>query len=54
VAEPAREGTAPVRPVVSGLGPRLFEVTDPQVLFNVNYAEDLVAAEALLGGDMRG
>jgi molybdopterin-guanine dinucleotide biosynthesis protein A len=53
LAEAAREGTAPVRGVVSALGPRLFEVTDPQVLFNVNSAEDLAVAEALLG-DMRG
>jgi molybdopterin-guanine dinucleotide biosynthesis protein A len=50
LAEVAREGTAPVRRVVSGLEPRLFEVTDPQVLVNVNSAEDLAAAEALLAG----
>lgn len=50
LAAAAREGTAPVRRVVSGLGPRCFEVTDPQVLFNVNSAEDLAAAEALLAG----
>jgi GTP:adenosylcobinamide-phosphate guanylyltransferase len=31
----------------------LFEVADPQVLFNVNSAEDLAAAEALLD-DARG
>jgi molybdopterin-guanine dinucleotide biosynthesis protein A len=49
----AREGTAPVRRVVSGLGPRLFEVSDPQVLFNVNSAEDLVTAEAVLAGRRR-
>jgi molybdopterin-guanine dinucleotide biosynthesis protein A len=48
LAAAAREGTAPVRRVVSGIGPRLFEVTDPQVLFNVNSAEDLAAAEVLL------
>jgi molybdopterin-guanine dinucleotide biosynthesis protein A len=53
LAEAAREGTAPVRRVVSGLGSRLFEVSDPQVLFNVNSAEDLAAAEALLD-DARG
>jgi molybdopterin-guanine dinucleotide biosynthesis protein A len=53
LAGAAREGTAPVRRVVSGLGPRLFEVADPQVLFNVNSAEDLAAAEALLD-DARG
>jgi len=50
LAAAAREGTVPVRWVVSGLRPRLFEVTDPQVLFNVNSAEDLAAAEALLAG----
>jgi molybdopterin-guanine dinucleotide biosynthesis protein A len=54
LAEAAREGTAPVRRVVSGLGPRLFEVSDPQVLFNINSAEDLAAAEALLAGSRGG
>jgi molybdopterin-guanine dinucleotide biosynthesis protein A len=50
LAEAAREGTAPVRRVVAALGPRLFEVSDPQILFNVNSAEDLAAAEAVLAG----
>lgn len=49
LAVAAAEGTAPVRRVVAGLAPRLLEVIDPQVLFNVNAAEDLAAAEALLG-----
>jgi molybdopterin-guanine dinucleotide biosynthesis protein A len=53
LAAAALEGTAPVRRVVAGLRPRLFEVTDPQVVFNVNSAEDLAAAEALLD-DARG
>jgi molybdopterin-guanine dinucleotide biosynthesis protein A len=54
LAAAAREGTAPVRRVVSGLGPRLFDVTDPQVLFNVNSAEDLADAEILLARGVGG
>jgi molybdenum cofactor guanylyltransferase len=54
LAAAAREGTAPVRRVVSGLGPRLFEVTDAQALFNVNSAEDLAVAEALLARGVGG
>jgi molybdopterin-guanine dinucleotide biosynthesis protein A len=50
LAAAAAEGTASVRRVVSGLRPRLVEVTDPQVLFNVNSAEDLAVAEAALTG----
>jgi molybdopterin-guanine dinucleotide biosynthesis protein A len=50
LAAAAREGAAPVRRVVAGLGPRLFEVTDERALFNVNSAEDLAAAEAVLAG----
>jgi molybdopterin-guanine dinucleotide biosynthesis protein A len=50
LAAAAQEGTAPVRQVVAGLRPRLLEVIDPQVLFNVNSAEDLAGAEALLSG----
>jgi molybdopterin-guanine dinucleotide biosynthesis protein A len=54
LAGAAREGMAPVRQVVSGLGPRLFEVTDRQALFNVNSAEDLAVAEALLARGVGG
>ena len=50
LAAAARDGTAPVRRVVSGFGPRLFEVSDERVLFNVNSPQDLAAAEALLAG----
>jgi molybdopterin-guanine dinucleotide biosynthesis protein A len=50
LAGAAFEGTAPVRRMVAALEPRLFDVSDPQVLFNVNSAEDLAAAEALLAG----
>jgi molybdopterin-guanine dinucleotide biosynthesis protein A len=54
LAVAAREGTAPVRRVVSGLGPRLFDVSDPRVLFNVNSAEDLADAEVLLARGVGG
>jgi molybdopterin-guanine dinucleotide biosynthesis protein A len=50
----AREGTAPVRRVVAALEPQLFDVSDPQVLFNVNSTADLAAAEALLAGPRGG
>lgn len=54
LAGAAREGAAPIRRVVAALEPRLFAVSDPQVLFNVNSAEDLAAAEALLARGVGG
>ncbi len=43
----AREAAAPVRAAVAAIGPRELAVP-AEVLFNVNTAEDLVRAEALL------
>ncbi len=53
LAGAAREGTVGVRAAVAALGPRELVVTDELALFNVNSAEDLAAAEALLD-DARG
>jgi molybdopterin-guanine dinucleotide biosynthesis protein A len=47
LAEAAREG-APVRAAVDALGPRLLQVDDPELLFNVNAPEDLLHAAAIL------
>jgi molybdopterin-guanine dinucleotide biosynthesis protein A len=48
LATAAREAVAPARAVVEALGPLLVPVSDPRALFNVNSAEDLREAEALL------
>ncbi len=48
LAAAAREAVAPARAVVEALGPMVVPVTDPRALFNVNSAEDLREAEALL------
>jgi molybdopterin-guanine dinucleotide biosynthesis protein A len=48
LAAAAREAVAPARTVVEALGPIVVPVTDPRALFNVNSAEDLREAEALL------
>jgi molybdenum cofactor guanylyltransferase len=48
LAEAAREAVAPARAVVEALGPIVVPVSDPRALFNVNSAEDLREAEALL------
>jgi molybdenum cofactor guanylyltransferase len=48
LAVAAREAVAPARAVVESLGPIVVPVTDPRALFNVNSAEDLREAEALL------
>ena len=47
--EAARQATAPVRAAVAAIGPRELVVADA-VLFNVNTAEDLDRAAALLAG----
>ncbi len=39
-----------MRDAVGVLTPRLLEVDDPELLFNVNGPEDLLTASALLGG----
>ncbi len=38
----------PVRDAVAALGPRLLQVDDPQLLFNVNSPDDLLQAAATL------
>jgi molybdopterin-guanine dinucleotide biosynthesis protein A len=48
LAQAAQEAVAPARAVVEALGPLVVPVTDPRALFNVNSAEDLREAEALL------
>ena len=48
LAAAAQEAVAPARAVVEALGPLVVPVTDPRALFNVNSAEDLREAEALL------
>jgi molybdopterin-guanine dinucleotide biosynthesis protein A len=53
LAPAAAAGTVAVRRAVTALSPRLLEVADPNVLFNVNSAADLAAAEALLAGRRR-
>lgn len=42
------EAERPLRDVVAALGPRIYEVDDPDELFNVNYPEDLLQAAAML------
>jgi molybdopterin-guanine dinucleotide biosynthesis protein A len=39
---------AAVRATVAGIGPRLVEIEDPELLFNVNAPEDLLQAAAIL------
>jgi molybdopterin-guanine dinucleotide biosynthesis protein A len=39
----------PLREIVAELGPRLYALADPRVVFNVNTPEDLAAAEARFG-----
>ena len=38
----------PVRDAVAAIGPRLLQVEDPQLLFNVNSPSDLLQASAML------
>jgi molybdopterin-guanine dinucleotide biosynthesis protein A len=51
LAAAAREAVAPARAVVEALAPTVVPVSDPRALFNVNSAEDLREAEALLARD---
>jgi molybdopterin-guanine dinucleotide biosynthesis protein A len=51
LAAAAQEAVAPARAVIEALGPLVVPVTDPRALFNVNSAEDLREAEALLASD---
>lgn len=54
LAAAAREATVPARAAVAAIGPRVVEVSDPDVLFNVNSPEDLARAEAILAGGREG
>jgi hypothetical protein len=38
----------PVREALLGIGPRLFEVDDPDVLFKINAPDELLQAAAML------
>ena len=44
---------APVRELVGSLHPRMLEVGDPELLFNINSPEDLLHAAAILDGRAR-
>src|SRR5689334_17179037 len=44
---------APVRELVASLQPRMLEVGDPELLFNINSPEDLLHAAAILDGRAR-
>ena len=51
LAAAAQEAVEPARTVVAALGPLVVPVSDPRALFNVNSADDLREAEALLAPD---
>jgi len=54
--DPLRNGLpaeAPVRELVASLHPRMLEVGDPELLFNINSPEDLLHAAAILDGRAR-
>jgi molybdopterin-guanine dinucleotide biosynthesis protein A len=54
--DPLRSGLpadAPVRELVASLHPRMLEVGDPELLFNINSPEDLLHAAAILDGRAR-
>ena len=48
LASAARRAEMPVRDAVAAIGPRLLEVEDPDVMFNVNGPDDLLLAAAML------
>ncbi len=54
--DPLRSGLpagAPVRELVASLHPRMLEVGDPELLFNINSPEDLLHAAGILDGRAR-
>jgi molybdopterin-guanine dinucleotide biosynthesis protein A len=54
--DPLRSGLpaeAPVRELVASLHPRMLDVGDPELLFNINSPEDLLHAAAILDGRAR-
>ena len=44
---------APVRELVASMGPRMLDVGDHELLFNINSPEDLLHAAAILDGRAR-
>ena len=50
---PALRAEAPVRELVASLNPRMLDVGDPELLFNINSPEDLLHAAAILDGRAR-
>ena len=48
LAPAAREAILPVRAAVAAIGPRIVDLGDPELLFNVNSPQDLRAAEIRL------
>jgi molybdopterin-guanine dinucleotide biosynthesis protein A len=44
----ARTGDVPLREAVAAIGPRWLELSDPELLFNVNTPDDLLQASAML------
>ncbi len=48
LAQAARHPEIRLQDVMSALGPRLYEVDDPELLFNVNTPDDLLQAAAML------
>ena len=53
---PLRSGLpaeAPVRELVASLHPRMLDVGDPELLFNINSPEDVLHAAAILDGRAR-
>lgn len=48
LAQAARHPDMRLQDVMSALGPRLYEVDDPELLFNVNTPDDLLQAAAML------
>jgi molybdenum cofactor guanylyltransferase len=48
LAEAARDPAVPLRDAVRSLGPAIYEVEDPELVFNVNTPDDLLQAAAML------
>jgi molybdenum cofactor guanylyltransferase len=48
LAQAAHHPEMRLKDVMSALGPRLYEVEDPELLFNVNTPDDLLQAAAML------
>ena len=48
LAEAARDPSVRLRDAVAALDPQLYEVEDPELLFNINSPDDLLQAAAML------